>query len=74
MHCLSVLSILSLICVATTVAISSASAQPYPAKPLRFILPFPPGGATDAVGRTIAERFSSAMSAYAATDPRAWTL
>ena len=27
----------------------------YPTKALRFILPFPPGGATDALGRTVAE-------------------
>ncbi|MEI8036621.1 MAG: tripartite tricarboxylate transporter substrate-binding protein, partial [Betaproteobacteria bacterium] len=27
----------------------------YPTKALRFVLPFPPGGATDALGRTVAE-------------------
>jgi tripartite-type tricarboxylate transporter receptor subunit TctC len=36
-----------------------ASAQEYPARPVRFILPFPPGGGTDILGRVIAERLSA---------------
>ncbi|MGQ0653641.1 MAG: Bug family tripartite tricarboxylate transporter substrate binding protein [Betaproteobacteria bacterium] len=35
-----------------------AVAQPYPAKPIRVIVPFPPGGGVDIVTRTIAERLS----------------
>ena len=33
----------------------------YPAKPIRFIVPFPPGGGTDATSRLIAEKFSSLL-------------
>jgi tripartite-type tricarboxylate transporter receptor subunit TctC len=39
-------------------------AQPldaYPSKPLRFILPFPPGGGTDILGRLIGERLSAGL-------------
>ena len=34
------------------------SAQSYPAKPVRFILPFPPGGPTDILGRIIGQRLA----------------
>jgi len=34
-----------------------AWAQSYPAKPIRLIVPFPPGAATDLVGRVIATKF-----------------
>jgi tripartite-type tricarboxylate transporter receptor subunit TctC len=38
-----------------------AAVAAYPEKPVRIIVPFPPGGATDIVGREIAERLSQAL-------------
>jgi tripartite-type tricarboxylate transporter receptor subunit TctC len=39
---------------------TAASAQDaWPSRPIRFILPFPPGGGTDILGRLIAERLSA---------------
>jgi len=48
--------------IAVCAFISPVCAQGYPAKPIRLVIPFPPGAATDLVGRVIATRFSE-MSA-----------
>ena len=37
------------------------AAQPYPAKPIRMIIGFPPGGGTDIVGRIVAQRLSEVL-------------
>ncbi|MFM9971025.1 MAG: Bug family tripartite tricarboxylate transporter substrate binding protein [Burkholderiales bacterium] len=37
----------------------SAPAQEFPSKPIRIIVPYPPGGGTDRTGRLLAERFQA---------------
>jgi tripartite-type tricarboxylate transporter receptor subunit TctC len=53
--------------------IATAAAQPYPSKPVRFIIPFPPGGPTDIVGRLAAERLSRAWNVQVIADNRPGT-
>jgi tripartite-type tricarboxylate transporter receptor subunit TctC len=45
-------------------------AQAYPVKPIRMILPFPPGGPTDILGRMIAQKLTEQMGQPVIADNR----
>ena len=49
---------------------SISSAQTYPSKALRIVVPIAPGGSTDLVGRLVAQRFSEQMGVQAYVDNR----
>jgi tripartite-type tricarboxylate transporter receptor subunit TctC len=51
-------------------AAASASAQYWPTKPMRLIVPFPPGGPTDLIGRTAAKILSDALGQPVIVDNR----
>ena len=40
-------------------ATGPAASQPYPDRPIKIVLPFPPGGPSDFVSHAIADRLSS---------------
>lgn len=44
-----------------TAAVAQAQQAAYPSRPLRLILPFPPGGSTDLLGRALAERLGERL-------------
>ena len=46
------------------------SAQPYPTKPVRLIVPFPPGGSTDFVGRSVAHSLAESLGHQVVVDNR----
>jgi len=49
---------------------TGVAAQAYPSKPIRLILPFPPGGPTDIAGRAIAQKLSEQMQQPVIADNR----
>jgi tripartite-type tricarboxylate transporter receptor subunit TctC len=54
-------SFLSAIALYLGFALAPAAAQDFPAKPLRMVVPFPPGGAVDILGRIIGERMAEQL-------------
>ncbi len=51
--------------------VATAHAQTYPAKPLRFVVPFAAGGGSDLVARTVAAKLTETLGNTAVVDNRA---
>lgn len=60
-------TVATLLCLAA----ACAAAQGYPGKPVRLIVPYPPGGPTDFVGRALAQKMTEAWGQQVVVENRA---
>jgi len=56
--------------VACSALAGAATAQSYPTKPVRWVIPFPPGGGTDTISRTLAQKLSETWHQQVIADNR----
>src|SRR4051812_26417154 len=59
-----------LLCALCGLLSSPACAQAYPAKPIRLIAPYPPGGGVDTVSRVVAEKLALRLGQPITVDNR----
>jgi tripartite-type tricarboxylate transporter receptor subunit TctC len=59
------------LCAFGSSAVAQSSAQSWPIQPLHLIVPFPPGGVTDVMARTVAQRLSEELGQSVVVDNRA---
>lgn len=50
--------------------VATGAGQPYPSRPMRLIVPFPPGGGNDILARTVSQRLSEVVSQQIIVDNR----
>ena len=56
---------------APVIAQSNSALKNYPDKPIRLVIPYPPGGATDVIGRIMAQELSKTLNQQVVPDNRA---
>jgi tripartite-type tricarboxylate transporter receptor subunit TctC len=68
MHCRAVLSLAATLAILTPQA--AAATDAYPSKPIRFVVAFPPGGGTDIIARSIAQKLAERLARQVVVDNR----
>ena len=56
---------------ALVLACAAASAQDYPVRALKLVVPYPPGASADLLGRTVAQKMSQSLGQPVVVDNRA---
>lgn len=59
-----------LACIAATACLGAMAQEPYPSRPIRMVIPFPPGGAVDVLMRTLAPQLGADLGQPIVVDNR----
>jgi tripartite-type tricarboxylate transporter receptor subunit TctC len=65
LHCIFLAALAVQLCMS-----ASAVAQQYPVKPIRLVLPYPPGGGSDTIGRPLAQKMSEGLGQQVVVENR----
>lgn len=57
-------------CLLAVAAVEGTAQQNYPVRPIRFIIPFPPGGSTDPMGRYVAGKLTDRLGQQVVVENR----
>ncbi len=71
LFCLFCLVLSVFAAMSSSLAVSLALADDYPSRPIRLIIPFPPGGSNDVVGRIVANQLGQKLGQTVFVDNRA---
>jgi tripartite-type tricarboxylate transporter receptor subunit TctC len=63
-------TVLRTLCIAAVLYPAAAPGQEFPAKPIRLVVPFPPGGPNDLIGRVVGQKLSEILKVQVVVDNR----